>query len=133
MAEERRNLYLVDDSGSVQRFTKALSRKDLNSPIAGATLAHFVNEDKYEALDEESRKHYVYVGFAHGYRRDDRMRARREQKIAIVVLLAIFIAFSGIGVYGILTENDPLEIVGLCAAIPTLFGLLIQLAVHLIA
>ena len=61
------------------------------------------------------------------------MREYRQQKVAILILLIILLSFSAIGGYAISTDNEPLKILALCGAIPTLFGLSIQFATYMIA
>ena len=96
-------------------------------------LAHFIEEAEYAELDEKTRKLYTYVGFAGGYRLDDRVREYRQQKVAIVILLAIALSFCAIGGYAIATANESLKILALCGGIPALFGLSIQFAMYMMA
>ena len=95
--------------------------------------AHFIEEAQYAELDEEARTLYTYVGFAGGYRLDDHVRDLRQQKLAILILLMTLLSFSALGCYALSTDNEPLKILALCGAIPTLFGVLIQCAVYMIA
>jgi hypothetical protein len=101
--------------------------------MAEQPLAHFIEETQYAELDEKTRKLYTYVGFAGGYRLEDRVREYRQQKFAILILLVILLSLSAIGGYAISTDNEPLKVLALCGAIPTLFGLSIQCAIYMIA
>ena len=101
--------------------------------MAEQPLPHFIDEARYAELDERTRELYTYVGCAGGYRLDDREREYRRQKVAILILLAIVLSFSALGGYALSTANEPLKILALCGAIPTFFGLSIQVAIYMLA
>jgi hypothetical protein len=63
-----------------------------------------------------------------GNRNDDRIaddKEARQEKVGLYVLAVLVIIFSAIGFYGIEKDAGSLEISGLCAAMPTLFGFLL--------
>ncbi len=96
-------------------------------------LKHFVEEDEYEALDEETRRKYIYVAFAHGYRLDESVRGAREQKLAVTILIGLIFLFCGLGAYAAWTDNGALKLVAIAGAVPTFFGLMFQLAIYFTA
>jgi len=55
----------------------------------------------------------------------------RQEKVGLYVLAALVIIFSAIGFYGIEKDDGPLEILGLCGAMPTLFGFLLLLGMRM--
>jgi hypothetical protein len=63
-----------------------------------------------------------------GNRNDDRIaddKEARQEKVGLYVLAVLVIIFSASGFYGIEKDDGSLEIFGLCAAMPTLFGFLL--------
>jgi hypothetical protein len=63
-----------------------------------------------------------------GNRNDDRIaddKEARQEKVGLYVLAVLVIIFSAIGFYGIEKDDGSLEILGLCGAMPTLFGFLL--------
>jgi len=55
----------------------------------------------------------------------------RQEKVGLYVLAALVIIFSAIGFYGIEKDDGPLEILGLCGAMPTLFRFLLLLGMRM--
>jgi hypothetical protein len=69
-----------------------------------------------------------------GNRNDDRSaddKEARQEKVGLYVLAALVIIFSAIGFYRIEKDDGPLEILGLCGAMPTLFGFLLLVGMHM--
>jgi hypothetical protein len=92
-------------------------------------LKHWLTKEEYAALDRATREYYI----AH----DDEFTLkpnpgdRRQQKIAMVVLAILAVTFTVIGIYGTTNDNLELQILGFCGAMPTVFGLLVNLAMYL--
>ena len=69
-----------------------------------------------------------------GKRNEDRIvdnKEARQEKVGLYVLAALVIIFSAIGFYGIEKDDGPLEILGFCGAMPTLFGFLLLLGMRM--
>ena len=63
--------------------------------------------------------------------RIDGKKEARQETLGLCVLGALVILFSAIGVYGIEQDDGPLQILGLCGAMPTLFGFLVLLGMRM--
>ncbi len=96
-------------------------------------LKHFVEEDEYAALDEETQRKYIHVAFAHGYRLDESVRNAREQKLSVAILISLIVLFCGVGAYAYWIENEALKLVAIAGAVPTFLGLMFQLAIYFTA
>jgi hypothetical protein len=85
-----------------------------------------VNHEEYESLEPSTQAHYVADG------REYRLRSHpgedRSLKISMIVLGILAGSSSLLGAYGFATDRWTLEILTFCAAMPTLFGFLVQLA-----
>jgi len=92
-------------------------------------LKHWLTKEEYAALDQATRESYV----AHGdeFTLKPNPREKHQQKIAMVVLATLAVTFSAIGIYGTTNDNLELQILGFCGAMPTVFGLLVNLAMYL--
>jgi hypothetical protein len=84
--------------------------------------------DEYAAADDATRAHYAPAGDEY---RLLALADLRQQRIAMLVLLALAIAFGALGIFATLADHWTLEIVAYCGAMPTLLGFLVQLASYL--
>jgi hypothetical protein len=57
-------------------------------------------------------------------------REKRQEKIGLLVLGTMVVGFASLGLYGLVVDDGPLQILAFCGGIPTLFGFLIQLTMH---
>jgi len=55
----------------------------------------------------------------------------RQEKWGLYVLAALVLSFSALGVYGVANDNGSLEVLAFCGAMPTLFGFLVLLGMHM--
>jgi hypothetical protein len=53
-----------------------------------------------------------------------------QQKLAVIILAPLVTIFTAIGIYGTIADKWTLQILAYCGAMPTLFGLLAQLAMY---
>ncbi|HVN89471.1 MAG TPA: hypothetical protein VMT61_06640 [Candidatus Binataceae bacterium] len=96
-------------------------------------LKHFIEEDEYAALDEETQRKYIHVAFAHGYRLDESVRNAREQKLSVAILIGLILLFGGVGAYAYWAEVEALKLVAIAGAVPTFLGLMFQIAIYVTA
>jgi hypothetical protein len=99
-------------------------------PRSGAAiyLKHWLSREEYAGLDELTRGRYVLDGDEYRLKPDP--KELREQKMALSVLAALALTFGLLGAYAIATDRWTLEILAFCGAMPTLLGLLVQLAMY---
>ena len=91
-------------------------------------LKHWLTEEEYAALDENTRGHYIAHGDEYMLRPDP--REERQFKISLIALGVLTLSFGLVGAYGLATDHWTLEILAFCGAMPMLFGFLVQLAMH---
>jgi hypothetical protein len=58
-------------------------------------------------------------------------KKQRDQKILILVLLAVVVMFAAVIVVGMAVDSDWLTILGFCGGMPTFFALLVNLTLYL--
>ena len=63
--------------------------------------------------------------------RIDHDKEARQEKMGLYVLAALVMIFSVIGFYGIEQDDGPLQVLGLCGAMPTFFGFLVLLGMRM--
>ena len=88
----------------------------------------WLSEEDYSTLSKDARQHYIRIGDE--YRLRPTASERRQEKIALFVMAALMLIFSAVGVYAAVVDDFALEILAFCGAMPTLFGLLIQLMMY---
>lgn len=106
--------------------------KPLKSPPAKASAVvprrHWLTAEQYATLDSETRALYVLDG--EDYRLKPSSGELHQHKLAVIILAALVTLFTAIGIYGTLADKWTLQILAFCGAMPTLFGLLAQLAMY---
>jgi hypothetical protein len=93
-----------------------------------APAKHWLTRQEYIRLERAAQARYAAVGDEYRLKPDP-MELRHE-KMGLSVLLALPMTFGLIGAYGIVYDHWTLEIAGFCGAMPTLFGFLEHLAMH---
>ena len=111
-------------------FPRAVPSDRRQTPDAAAMpyRKQWLTREEYDAADEATRAHYAAAGDEY------RLLAvgdLRQQRIAMLVLLALTIAFGALGIFATLADHWTLQIVAFCGAMPTLLGFLVQLASYL--
>ena len=90
---------------------------------------------EFEALDRDARALYLAIGDEYRLKPPDRpepaVTDMRQERIALVVLFTLAIAFAAIGAYGYKIDSLQLQILGFCGAMPTFLGFLVHLSMAL--
>ncbi len=95
---------------------------------AATPLRYWLREEQWAELDPEQRTLYVLDG--DDYRLQPNAREIHQQKLALLILAVLVTIFTAIGIYGTIADRWTLQIHAFCGAMPTLFGLLAQLAMY---
>jgi hypothetical protein len=95
---------------------------------AAAPRRHWLSKEQYVALDAETRALYILDG--EDYRLKPSPGEVNQQKLAMIVLASLALIFTALGIYGTITDKWTLQILAYCGAMPTFFGLLVQMAMY---
>jgi hypothetical protein len=95
---------------------------------AAMPLRYWLRQEQWAELDPGLQTLYVLDG--EDYRLKPSSSELRQQKLAVIILAALVIIFTAIGIYGTIADKWTLQILAYCGAMPTLFGLLAQLAMY---
>jgi hypothetical protein len=102
--------------------------KPPDSANAAIPLRYWLRQEQWAELDPELQTLYVLDG--EDYRLKPSASELHQQKLAVIILAALVIIFTAIGIYGTIADKWTLQILAYCGAMPTLFGLLAQLAMY---
>ena len=95
---------------------------------AAMPLRYWLRQEQWAELDPGQRTLYVLDG--EDYRLKPSSGELHQQKLALIILAALVTLCAAIGIYGTLADKWTLQILAYCGAMPTLFGLLAQLAMY---